>query len=327
MGSVEATASRTATPSGNGSSSGPGAGTRVRRTRRKDPRRALLERAAAVIFLLPTLILVAIFSYYPAIRAGVTAFTHWDGFNPPEWVGLQNFIDVFADPAFRKSVLNVAIWTAFGVPLAIIPSFIVAELIFRLRSDRAQFFWRAVFVAPMILPPVVVMLIWQFLFGLDGPINVVLRSIGLGEYARYWIGDPKFALAALIVLGFPWVRAFNVLIFYAGLKSIPSEVLEAAAMDGAGRWRQLIHIELPLTFGQWKLLLVLSIIGVTQDLLVPLVLTAGGPGNATLTPVLYMYQRAITYGQYGFGMAVGTLLFVVVLVLSILNMRFLRTSD
>lgn len=329
MGSVEATDSRTPSPSGTGSSSGSGSGARaqVRRTRRRDPRRAVLERAAAVIFLLPTLILIAIFSYYPAIRAGATAFTHWDGFNPPEWVGLQNFVDVFADPAFRRSVVNVTIWTVLGVPLAIIPSFVVAELIYRLRSDRAQYFWRAVFVAPIILPPVVVILIWQFLFGLDGPINVVLRSIGLGEYTRYWIGDPKFALASLIVLGFPWVRAFSVLIFYAGLKAIPSEVLEAAAMDGAGRWRQLIHIELPLTFGQWKLLLVLSIIGITQDLLAPLLLTGGGPGNATLTPVLYMYQRAITYGQYGFGMAVGTLLFIAVLVLSILNVRFLRTSD
>lgn len=327
MGSIEAAQARTASPSGPGSSPGSGAGAPTPRSGRKDLRRAVAERGAAVVFLLPTLILIGIFSYYPAIRAGVTAFTHWDGFNPPQWVGLQNFIDAFADPAFRKSVINVAIWTAFGVPLAMIPSFIVAELIYRLRSDRGQYFWRAVFVAPMILPPVVVVLIWQFLFGMDGPINVVLRNIGLGKYAHYWIGEPRFALAALIVLGFPWVRAFNVLIFYAGLKAIPREVLEAAAMDGAGRWRQLIHIELPMTRGQWKLLLVLSIIGVTQDLLVPLLLTDGGPGNATLTPVLYMHQRAINYGQYGFGMAVGTLLFVVVLVLSILNMRFLRTSD
>ena len=326
MGGVEAVDSRTASPA-NGSSSGSGAGGQAQRARRKDPRRAVLERGAAVIFLLPTLVLVGIFSYYPAIRAGVTAFTHWDGFNPPTWVGLQNFTDAFTDPAFRKSVVNVAIWTAFGVPLAMIPSFIVAELIYRLRSDRAQYFWRAVFVAPMILPPVVMVLIWQFLFGMDGPINVVLRKVGLGEYTHYWIGEPKFALAALIVLGFPWVNAFNVLIFYAGLKAIPGEIIEAAAMEGAGRWRQLIHIELPLTGGQWKLLLVLSIIGVTQNLLVPLLLTDGGPGNATVTPVLYMYQRAINYGQYGFGMAVGTMLFVVVLVLSIVNMRFLRTSN
>ncbi|HIT75904.1 MAG TPA: sugar ABC transporter permease [Candidatus Avipropionibacterium avicola] len=178
----------------------------------------------------------------------------------------------------------------------------------------------------MIVPPVVSVLIWQFLYGPSGPINTVLASLGLESWARSWIGDPKFALWALIFLGFPWVSAFNVLIFYSGLKAIPREVLEASAVDGAGRLSQLFRIEIPLTFGQWKLLLVLSIIGVTQNLMVPLLLTGGGPGNATLTPVLYMYQRAITYGNYGFGMAVGTILFVVVLALSIINMRVLRTN-
>lgn len=294
--------------------------------RRPPLRRQVLERVAAVGFLAPTLVLVVLFCYYPAVRAGYTSLTRWDGFNAPEWVGLQNFVDVFADADFRQSAVNVAIWTAVGVPLATVPSFVVAELIFRLRSERLQYFWRAVFTAPLIIPPVVSVLIWQFLYGPEGPINRVLAGVGLESLTRSWIADPRFALWALIFLGFPWVSAFNVLIFYAGLKAIPSEVLEASALDGASRWKQFIRLEVPLTFGQWKLLLVLSIIGVTQNLMVPLLLTGGGPGNATLTPVLYMYQGAITYGNYGFGMAVGTILFVVVLALSIVNMRVLRTD-
>lgn len=300
----------------------------IRRLRRRKPVRVMiLERLASVVFLLPTLALIGGFAYYPAIRAGFTSFTRWDGFNPPEWIGIENFVEVFADSDFRQSAINVAIWTLFGVPLAMVPSFIVAELIFRLRSDRAQYVWRAIFVAPIIIPPVVSVLIWQFLYGPDGPLNTVLTTLGLESLTRSWIADPKFALWALIFLGFPWVSAFNVLIFYSGLKAIPREVLEASAVEGAGRLRQLIFIELPLTAGQWKLLLVLSIIGVTQNLTVPLLLTGGGPGNATLTPVLYMYQRAISYGQYGFGMAVGTILFVAVLALSIINMRVLRTKS
>lgn len=294
--------------------------------RRPPVRRQVLERVAAVGFLAPTLVLIVIFCYYPAVRAGYTSLTRWDGFNAPEWVGLQNFVDVFADADFRQSAVNVAIWTAVGVPLATVPSFVVAELIFRLRSERLQYFWRAVFTAPLIIPPVVSVLIWQFLYGPEGPLNRVLAGVGLESLTRSWIADPRFALWALIFMGFPWVSAFNVLIFYAGLKAIPSEVLEASALDGASRWKQFFRLEVPLTFGQWKLLLVLSIIGVTQNLMVPLLLTGGGPGNATLTPVLYMYQGAITYGNYGFGMAVGTILFVVVLALSIVNMRVLRTD-
>lgn len=295
--------------------------------RKPSIRRPLLERAAAVGFLLPTLVAIAVFCYYPAIRAGYTSFTSWDGFNPPEWVGLDNFTSLFADEDFRQSAINVGIWTLFGVPLAMVPSFIIAELIFRLRSERLQYVWRAIFTAPLIIPPVVSVLIWQSLYGPEGPINSVLRSIGLDSWTRSWIADPKFALFALIFMGFPWISAFNVLIFYSGLKAIPREVLEASALDGAGRLKQFFRVEIPLTFGQWKLLLVLSIIGVTQNLMVPLLLTGGGPGNATLTPVLYMYQGAITYGNYGFGMAVGTVLFVVVLALSIINMRVLRTDS
>lgn len=295
-------------------------------TRKPAVRRLLLERAAAVGFLLPTLVLVGIFCYYPAIRAAYTSFTSWDGFNPPEWVGLDNFKQVFADEDFRQSAVNVGIWTLVGVPLAIVPSFVVAELIFRLRSDRLQYVWRAIFTGPLIIPPVVSVLIWQSLYGPEGPINSLLRSVGLQSWTRSWIADPNYALYALIFLGFPWVSAFNVLIFYSGLKAIPREVLEASALDGASRVKQFFRVEIPLTFGQWKLLLVLSIIGVTQNLMVPLLLTGGGPGNATLTPVLYMYQGAITYGNYGFGMAVGTVLFVVVLALSVLNMRFLKTD-
>lgn len=285
------------------------------------------ERLAALAFILPTILLIGAFSYYPAVQAGIMAFSEWDGFNEPEFVGIKNFVQAFTEPDFHKSAINVGIWTLFGVPLAMIPSFIIAELIFRLKSERAQYIWRAVFVAPMILPPVVGILIWQFMYGSEGPINTVLTGLGLESWTRAWIGEPKWALWALIFLGFPWVSSFNVLLFYAGLKAIPSEVMEAAALDGAGRLKQLLHLELPLTGGQWKLLLVLSIIGVSQNLTVPLLLTNGGPGNATLTPVLYMYQRAINYGQYGYGMAIGTMLFVVVLVLSILNMRLLREKN
>ena len=284
-------------------------------------------RLAAYAFLLPTFLLVAVFCYYPAVSAAVTAFTQWDGFNPPQFIGVKNFTRAFADAAFWDAARHVALWTIVGVPLAIIPSFIVAELIYRLHSERTQYIWRAVFVAPMILPPVVSILIWQYLYGDTGPINTVLKAFGKGSWVHAWLAEPQFALWALMFMGFPWVTGFNVLIFYSGLKAIPTEVIEAAALDGAGRWKQVRNLELPHTAGQWKLLLVLSIIGISQNLMIPLLLTNGGPGTSTLTPVLYMYQRAINYGEYGYGMAIGTMLFVVVLALSILNMRVLRSKD
>lgn len=290
-------------------------------------RRKRRSRVVAYAFLLPTFVLIGFFSYYPAISAAVTAFTQWDGFNPPKFIGAANFARAFSDPAFWDAAWHVALWTLVGVPLAMVPSFIVAELIFRLRSERAQYIWRAVFVAPMILPTVVSILIWQYLYGANGPINTVLKAVGKEGWVHSWLAEPQFALWALMFMGFPWVTGFNVLIFYSGLKAIPTEEIEATALDGAGRLKQLRYLELPHTSGQWKLLLVLSIIGVSQNLMVPLLLTNGGPGTSTLTPVLFMYQRAIDYGEYGYGMAIGTMLFVVVLVLSILNMRVLRSKS
>lgn len=284
-------------------------------------------RLVAYAFLLPTFVLIGVFSYYPAISAAVTAFSQWDGFNPPRFIGLDNFTRAFSDPAFWAAARHVGLWTLIGVPLAMVPSFVVAELIYRLRSERAQYIWRAVFVAPMIMPPVVSILIWQYLYGAEGPINTILKALGKDSWVHAWLAEPRFALWALIFMGFPWVTAFNVLIYYSGLKSIPTEEMEAAALDGAGRWKQILYLELPHTAGQWKLLLVLSIIGVSQNLMIPLLLTNGGPGTSTLTPVLFMYQRAINYGEYGYGMAIGTMLFVVVLALSILNMRVLRAKS
>jgi ABC-type sugar transport system permease subunit len=283
------------------------------------------QRLVGYGFLLPTFVLIGVFAYYPAVKAAVTAFTRWDGFNPPEFIGVANFTQAFTDPIFWQAAWHVALWTLIGVPLAMIPSFIVAELIFRLHSERAQYLWRAVFVAPIVLPPVVSILIWQYAYGANGPINAILKSVGKDSWVHAWLAEPQFALWALIFLGFPWVSGFNVLIYYAGLKAIPTEVMEAAALDGASRWKQLLRLEVPLTAGQWKLLLVLSIIGVSQNLTLPLLLTNGGPANRTLTTGLYMYQRAIDYSQYGYGMAIGTLLFAVVLGLSILNMRLLRS--
>lgn len=291
---------------------------------RRGGRRFGRERVVGYIFLLPTLILVGLFSYYPAVRAATSAFTQWDGFNPPKFIGVKNFVTAFQQSAFTQSLAHVGIWTVIGVPLALVPSFIVAELIFRLPSERHQYVWRSVIVAPLVLPQVVFILIWQNLYSPDGVINQLVRLLGLSKTGPLWLADPRTALWSLIFLGFPWVLPFYVLLFYAGLRAIPPEVLEAAALDGASRLKQVFLIEVPLTFGQWKLLLILAIIGVTQNLLVPLVLTDGGPVGATTTPVVYMYQQAINYGQYGYGMSIGTMLFAAVFAVSLINMRFLR---
>jgi len=290
-------------------------------------RRKTIQAIIGYSFLLPTFVFIAGFSYYPAVRALNGAFTSWDGFNPPTWVGFSNFQQLFSDSTFISSVRHVLIWSALGIPLAIVPSFIAAALIFHLKSLRLQYVYRTLFVLTMILPPVVSILIWQEFYGHSGVLNMLFSAIGLAGLRHDWIADPNSALWAVILKGFPWVIPFNLLIFYSGLQSISPELFDAAAVDGAASLKRVWYIEIPLVLAQVRLLLILSIVGVTQDLLTPLLMTGGGPGTSTTTPVLYMYQTAIQYDEYGYGMAIAFLIFIVVIALSALSMKYFRVEQ
>lgn len=292
----------------------------------RQKRRRLSRTLKGWAFLVPTFVFIGAFAYWPAIRALEGAFTTWDGVSSPTWVGLGNFRQLWHDSVFLGSFLHLLWWSLIGIPVGMGASLLVALLIFRLRSKRAQYWFRLAFCLTLCLPGIVGILTWSNFYEVGGLIDVILSHIGLGSFATAWLSNPRTALGALIFLGFPWVGAFAMLVFYAGLQQIPTEILDAAAVDGIGSLKRVWHVELPLIKGQLKVILVLSIIGITQNLLPPLLLTQGGPGNATWTPVLYMYEQAFQYDTIGYALAIAFVLFVVSLVLAIATMRFLRTD-
>ena len=290
-------------------------------------RRKVGQAIIAYLFLFPTFAFIASLSYYPAFRALIGAFTFWDGFNPPRWVGLHNFQQLFGDQIFISSVGHVLIWSALGIPLQLVPSFVVAALIFHLKSTRMQYVYRTLFVLTMILPQIVFILIWQEFYAHSGVLNLLLNFLGLGGLRHDWIANPNTALWAVILRGFPWVIPFNLLIFYAGLQSIPTELFDAAAVDGVRPLRRVLQIEVPMVLAQVRLLLILSIVGVAQDLVTPLLMTDGGPGTSTTTPILYMYQSAVQYDEYGYSMAIAFLIFIVVMALTVISMKYFRVEQ
>jgi ABC-type sugar transport system permease subunit len=289
-------------------------------------RRRLTRTLTAWGFLLPTFAFIGTFAYWPAIRALEGAFTSWDGVSPPTWIGLGNFRQLWHDTVFLDSFVHLFWWSIIGIPVGMGASLLVALLIYRLGSNRAQYWFRLVFSLTLCLPGIVGILTWANFYEIDGLIDTILSAIGLQSLATAWLSNPHTALGALIFMGFPWVQAFAMLVFYAGLQQIPREILDAAAVDGIGSLRRVWRVELPLIKGQLKVILVLSIIGITQNLLPPLLLTQGGPGNATWTPVLYMYEQAFQYDTIGYALAIAFVLFVVSLLLAIATMRFLRTD-
>ncbi len=281
----------------------------------------------AYLFLLPSLLLMGWFSYYPAFTALTRAFTDWDGLNAPNFTGLENFQRAVSDPVMGQASVNSAIWVVLGLFLAIVPPLVVAELIFHLRGPRRQYFYRTLFIVPIVIPSLVLLLVWSNFYRSDGLINQFLGALHLGGLQHGWLSDPKTALYSLIFLGFPYIDAFFLLLLYSGLQNIPQEVLEAARLEGAtGLWR-ILKIDLPLLAPQLRLIALLAIIGNVQYFISPLVLTSGGPGFSTTVPALLMYNTAVKFGEYGYAMSIAVLLFLVVALLTLLSQRLSKASE
>lgn len=287
----------------------------------------------AYLFLLPALVIVLIFSYYPAFSAIYHAFTTWDGTSPATWAGWSNFQSFVADPQFGISVANIVRLMAFWLLLAVTVPLIVARVILGIRNPRLQFVCRLCFVLPFVVPQVVLILLWKFIYADTGVLNQLLALSHHPEWQQDWLGNPATALYAVMAMGggvvasFPYVDGFGLLIYTAGLQAIPTEMKEAAAVDGAGPLRTFFAIELPQISGQLRLMGVLTIIYGIQNYAQVLILTQGGPGYSTMVPGLMMYQDAFRNGDFGRASALGTSMFLVILALTMINLRFGRRRE
>jgi raffinose/stachyose/melibiose transport system permease protein len=300
---------------------------------RPPSRRGLARRVRKALplylFLIPTFLGLVIFLYYPAILAIYRSFFEWDIGLPAKFIGLDNYVTMFTgDRHFVNSLKNmsyVTIWLAFRS--TVIPM-IVAEMIFAVRSLRLKYLFRVGMILPAIIPTVVVYLLWLFIYdGSIGLLNALLEAIGLGALTRAWLGDPNTAIWAIIFSGFPWVDGVATLIVLAGLQAINWEVIEASALDGASTVQRIFSVDLPLILGQLKLNLVRAIIGAVQMFEIIFVMTDGGPIKSTMVPGLWMYKSGFLFHRMGYASAIGVFLFVIILVLTVFNMRVLQSRD
>ncbi len=281
----------------------------------------------AFIFLLPTMIMLLVFCYYPSVSAILTSFTKWDGFNEPEFIGLGNYIELFQDKIFLISLINVFKWSIGSILIALTAPLIAAEFIFHLRNKKAQYWYRVIFVIPMVVPAVVIIQIWTFIYNPEiGLLNKLFEATGMGGYIQNWLGDSQWVIPSLIFIGFPWVSGLNLLIYYAGLQSIPMDVIEYSQLDGCTGIRRILKIDLPLILGQIKLLLILSIINTLQNVTVPLLMTSGGPGYDSYVPGLYMYFKAFELSDFGYSTTIATFMFFIIFVLTLISMRINKTD-
>ena len=276
--------------------------------------------------ILPTIILLGIFNYFPAGSAIYHAFFRWNGSEIAEFVGLLHFRSILTDGTLHKSVIIAGAFLAANL-LKLIPNVFIAVVLFHLASRRLQYCFRVVFVLPLAIPGMVGILIWKYFYRMDGGLlNSILLDLGVVDVPINWLGNEDTVLPALLFLGFPYISTIGVLILLAGLENIPNSTFEAARLDGCGVWRRFWEIEMPLIMGQIKLNIVLVTIGTIQDFALPLILTKGGPNNRSMLPGLWMYLNAFEFGKMGYAAALGVGIFLVILFLTYVNMRYIQVE-
>ena len=286
---------------------------------------SLLRHRVSYLLLLPTFTLVILFFYYPALSGIFHAFTTWQAVGDSRWVGLDNFIFMATDPFIRHSIYNQLLLTLADMVKALVPPFIVAEMIYSLRSERERYWLRTLCVIPMVAPGMVIILMWYFIYDPNvGLLNQTLVGMGLEDLKRAWLGDPNFALGAIVGIGFPWIGALAFLILYAGLNNIPGDIVDAARIDGASKFARILQIDLPMLVPQIRLVVLLTLIASIQDFGRVLVMTGGGPGYATYVPALWMYEQTFLMSHFGYASAIGVTLFLVILTSSLIVLRVMK---
>lgn len=292
---------------------GPGAPVRRRRSRRT----TLIGLAFASPFIVGFLFLFA----YPIAASAYYSFTDFNLFQAPEWVGLDNYTQMFADGVFWKSLANTAVLTVFGVPLAIGIALAGAHLLNT--PVRGQPLYRALVYLPSIVPVVVGGYLWRWLLNAQyGFINHFLSWFGIEGPA--WLQQPEWTKPAIILMSL-WTVGGTMIIYLAALQEVPKELYEAAELDGAGAWRRFTNVTWPTVSPVTLFQVIVSIIGFLQIFTQPYILSqerlnqaGSGPGQSMLSYAMYLYQSAFVFLKMGYASAMAWTLFIITLAVSLI---------
>ena len=287
----------------------------------------LYKSKKAYLFLLPLFFFLLTFSYYPAFSGIYHSFFDWKDSGETIFVGLDNYKEFLSDvEVFWPSCVTMLKILVPKLIINIFVPFIVAEMIFNVRSDKAKAMYRLWILIPMVAPGVVTTLVWEYIYDPQfGALTAIAKLFG-GEPID-WLNDANTVIPAIIFMGFPWIGGTNVLIYISGLNAVSGEARESARLDGATTFQIIWHIDIPQIIGQMRFFLINGLISGMQDYSVQFLLTNGGPGYETMVPGYYMYQAAFTSGRMGFASAIGTFLFVVVMILTMISFKIGKNKE
>lgn len=282
---------------------------------------------AAYWFLAPALALIFVFFFIPVVAALVLSFTDFDIYavgdiRNTRWVGLRNYTQLLTTPLFWQALRNTFYFALVGGPLSIGVS-LAAALLLNQKMVRFKGFFRTVYFAPFVTTLVAVAIVWRYLYHTRyGLLNYGLGAFGVGPID--WLGDPRWAMPAIILMTVWKSFGYNMLIFIAGLQAIPEELYEAARIDGANAWQRFRHVTLPGLAPTLVFVTVITMIGFFQLFVEPYVMTMGGPLRSTTSVVLLMYEEGFRWWRMGYAAAVAFILFLVILAATLVQLALQR---
>lgn len=290
-------------------------------------RRSWARYRPGVLFLLPAFVLYAIFMIYPFFQSIYLSFTDWNGAQPVKnFVGLENYRQLLRDSLLWKTLQHNLIWVVIGTlgPLAL--GFLLAVML----ASRPKGFtlFRTAYFMPQVLSPVIIGIVFGWIYNpLFGLLNVALERIGLENWTRGWLGDPQWALYAVLLAAMWAETGFVFVVFLAGLQNVSRDLLEAATLDGANAWRRFWDVTVPQMANVVTVVAALLLIGGFSVFDIIFVMTGGGPANATDVIATYAYTEAFTQNNVGYASTLTLVITVITLVASVIFIRWRERGE
>jgi len=271
----------------------------------------------------PYIIHLMLFFIYPVIFSIILIFNRWDIVTPMEFVGFKNVERILMDEVFLQSIINTGIFLVLHIPLQIVVALLFAVLLNE--EIRARGFFSTLYFLPVVVSGVVVTIIFQQLFSYDdGLLNQLLQTINLPQIP--WLVSSAWAMPSIALMA-TWKNVgLYIILFMAGLQSIPEQLYEAARLDGSNTWQRFYYITLPMINPTMVTVFVLSIIGGFSLFIEPYVMTGGGPMNSTLSAVLYIYNQAFNFGHMGYAATLGLFFAAIIFTVVSLQRKFVETE-
>ncbi|MEK5213003.1 sugar ABC transporter permease [Bacillus sp. FSL R5-0603] len=279
------------------------------------------------LFLVPALVFL-LFVYIPIFENVFLSLFQWSSFSPEKtFIGLKNYVELFHDPVFYQALTNNVLYAVISIVCQVFGGLILAAVLEDKLVRKWSPFFRTVFFLPVVISMTVIALLFDFIYNPEtGLLNQLLQAIGLDQLTRAWLGDDSTAMLSVIFVSQWQSIGYIAMLYIVSIQKIPDELYEAARLDGAGKIQQFFHITVSQTKEMSFVAVVMTLTGAFTVFNEPYILTGGGPGNASEVLSTFLYKSAFTKDMMGYASAIATVVLIITLALSLMQMKFFKTG-